>query len=120
MKVSAIIAVIASTSAITLTNPVADNHSWPGVILAGDHAIMPQPSSFVDEDFDPMFNKFRYGGSLAQYRHNVRQELSSQLRSALIQVENIEENMMPEDGSMIQLSEICETVECARQQAAQM
>ena len=21
---------------------------------------------FVDDDFDPMFNKFRYGGSLAQ------------------------------------------------------
>ena len=120
MKVSAILALIASTSAITLTSAPVDAHNWPGVILSGDHAVMPKPSSFVDDDFDPMFNNFRYGGSLAQVRHNVRQELSSQLRSALIQVENLEEDMVPEDGSMIQLSEICETVECSRQQAAQM
>ena len=111
MKVSVLLALIASTSAITLTNPKVDKHNWPGVILAGDHAIMPVPSAFVDDDFDPMFNKFRYGGSLAQVRHNVRQELSSQLRSALIQ----EGDMVPDDDSNIQLSEICETVECARQ-----
>jgi hypothetical protein len=112
MKVSMIMALIASTSAITLTNPRVDNHNWPGVILAGDHAIMPiTTSSFVDDDFNPMFNKFRYHGSLAQVRHNVRQELSAQLRSALIQ----EGDMVPDDDSNIQLTEICETVECARQ-----
>ena len=57
MKVSMLLALIASTSAITLTSIPVDAHNWPGVILAGDHAIMPQPSSFVDDDFDPMFNR---------------------------------------------------------------
>ena len=117
MKVSVLLALVASTSAITLTNPRVDAHNWPGTILAGDRAIMPVTSSFVDDDFDPMFNKFRYGGSLAQLkadqRHNVRQELSSQLRSALVQ----ENDIVPGDIQFIQLEgkEICETVECARQ-----
>jgi hypothetical protein len=113
MKVSVLLALVASTSAITLTKVVVDRHNWPGVVLAGDHAIMPKASSPVDDDFNPMFNKFRYGGTLAQERHNVRQELSSRLRNALVQ----ENDMVPGDLSMLQIEgrEICETVECARQ-----
>ena len=35
MKASVLIALIASTSAINLSNPKVDAHNWPGVILAG-------------------------------------------------------------------------------------
>ena len=69
---------------------------------------MPIKSSFVDDDFNPMFNRFRYG-TLAQTRHETRQKLSKELHQALLQ-----QDELPGDVSMLQLGEICETVECAR------
>ena len=36
-------------------NPV-DVKNWPGAILPGVDLVRPKPSSFVDDDFDPLFN----------------------------------------------------------------
>jgi len=87
---------------------------------------MPKASSAVDKDYDSMFNRFRYGNTYvngsslsqsAQTRHETRQRLAKQLRASLVQ----ESDMTPGDVNMLQTSdEICETVECAKQQAAQM
>ena len=79
MKATVLMALIASTSAITLTNAPVGAGNFPGVILAGHTGPMPVKSSFVDDDFNPMFNKFRYGGTLAQTRHETRQKLSKEL-----------------------------------------
>ena len=125
MKFS-LIALVASATAITVV-PV-DRVNWPGAILPADRAHEKAAgSSFVDKDFDPMFDRYRYGqdgktyvngSSLAQSRHETRQRLAKQIRQSLIQLEN---SNAPNDINMLQMSdEICETVECAKQQAAQM
>ena len=68
MKYFAIVALVAATSAVQNFPPFhpfepklkVDDHNWPGAILPGVDFVRPVPSSFVDDDFDPMFNKFRY------------------------------------------------------------
>ena len=123
MKVFSLVALIASTSAVQLDVIPVDRMNWPGAILPADRAHEKAPgSTFVDKDFDPMFDRYRYGNtyvnasSLAQSRHETRQRLAKQLRASLVQIDN-----SPSDVNMLQMSdEICETVECAKQQAAQM
>jgi len=91
MKVFSLVALIASTSAIKLDVVPVDRWNWPGAILPADRAHMRAPSSFVDKDFDPLFDRYRYGktyvngSSLAQTRHETRQRISKQLRQALVQ-----------------------------------
>lgn len=91
MKVFSLVALIASASAIQLTNPAVDRFNWPGAILTADRAISRTPSSFVDKDFDPLFDRYRYGNtyvngsSLAQSRHETRQRLAKDLRASLLQ-----------------------------------
>ena len=42
------------------TVPV-DRKNWPGAILTNDVPVMPKPSSFVDDEFDPILNySYRY------------------------------------------------------------
>ena len=54
----------------------------------------------IDSNFDPMYNRFRYGDTF------VKGSSFSEQR--------------PTEASMLQINdEICETVECAKQQAAQ-
>jgi hypothetical protein len=68
MKYQALAALVASTSAIQNFPPYhsfnvpikVDDHNWPGSILPGTDLVVPVPSSPVDDDFDPMFNKFKY------------------------------------------------------------
>ena len=125
MKVFSLVALIASTTAIHLDVVPVDRVNWPGAILPADRAHQKAPgSSFVDKDFDPMYDRYRYGNtyvngsSLAQSRHETRQRLAKQIRTSLIQLENAS---APSETNMLQMSdEICETVECAKQQAAQM
>jgi len=86
--------------------------------------VSPTPSTSPDKNFDPEFNRFRYGktfvkgSSMAQdgqTRHETRQRIAHQLRASLVQLDG------PTEMNMLQTSdEICETVECAKQQAAQM
>mgnify|MGYP000562798379 CR=1 FL=1 len=38
-----------------MPNPV-DYKNWPGAILPGVELVRPVPSSFVDDDFDPLLN----------------------------------------------------------------
>lgn len=69
MKVFSIAALVAASAAVKLDVVPVDARNFPGVILSGDKAVAyPFPkSSAVDDDFNPMFNKFRYGGkSLAE------------------------------------------------------
>ena len=70
MKVS-LLALIATTQAVSLREAPVGPHNWPGVILAGHDIVMPKKSSFVDKDFDPIFNRFRYA-QLPQQRHETR------------------------------------------------
>jgi len=90
MKVFSLVALIASTTAIKLDDVPVDRWNWPGAILAADRAHMRGASTFVDKDFDPLFDRYRYGNtyvngsSLAQSRHETRQRISKQLRSALV------------------------------------
>ena len=64
MKYFAIAALIAATSAIQNFPPFhpfepklkVDAKNWPGAILPGVEFIEPIPSSFVDDDFDPLLN----------------------------------------------------------------
>ena len=62
MKYSAVLAIVGSATAIqnyppfwsfNVPNPV-DAKNYPGAILTGHEIIMPKPSSFVDDDFDPL------------------------------------------------------------------
>ena len=92
MKVFSLVALIASASAIQLTNPAVDRFNWPGAILPADRAHeKAQGSTFVDKDFDPLFDRYRYGNtyvngsSLAQSRHETRQRLAKDLRASLLQ-----------------------------------
>ena len=55
MKFLALLSTVAA-----ITDPKVDAHNWPGTILSGDRAIPTKPSSFVDDGFNPMFNRFRY------------------------------------------------------------
>ena len=55
-----IIASVAAVNTDRVEGVKVDAKNWPGVILAGDRAILPQPSSAVDDDFNPLFNRFRY------------------------------------------------------------
>jgi hypothetical protein len=62
MKVFSSVALIASVSAIKLDVVPVDRINWPGAILPADKAYdKAAESSFVDDDFNPMFNSFRYG-----------------------------------------------------------
>ena len=58
MKVFSSVALIASVSAVRLDVIPVDRHNYPGAILPADKAWEKVPeSSFVDDDFDPMFNR---------------------------------------------------------------
>ena len=83
MKVFSSVALIASVSAIKLDVVPVDRINWPGAILPADRAhAKAAESSFVDKDFNPMFDRSRYGktyvsgSSLAQTRHETRQRIA--------------------------------------------
>ena len=79
MKVFSLVALVATSSAIKLDVVPLDRWNWPGAVLPGDRAVQKAPgSTFVDKDFDPLFDRYRYGNtyvngsSLAQSRHETR------------------------------------------------
>ena len=91
MKVFSLVALIASASAVKLDVVPVDRINWPGAILPADRAHEKAPgSTFVDKDFDPLFDRYRYGNtyvtgsSMAQSRHETRQRISKSLRQALV------------------------------------
>ena len=62
MKVFSSVALIASVSAVRLDVVPVDRINWPGAILPADRAHEKAPgSTFVDKDFDPLFDRYRYG-----------------------------------------------------------
>jgi hypothetical protein len=64
MKVFSLVALVATTSAIKLDDVPVDSWNWPGAVLAADRAHQKAPgSTFVDKDFDPMFDRYRYGNT---------------------------------------------------------
>lgn len=90
MKVFSLVALIATTSAIQLENPVTSN--FPGAILSNGTPLRSKPSAFVDNDF---IDGYKLGNSytvpniingnvLAQERHETRQRLAKELRASLL------------------------------------
>jgi hypothetical protein len=51
-------------TAVKLDVIPVDRMNWPGAILPADRAHQKAPgSSFVDKDFDAMYDRYRYGNT---------------------------------------------------------
>lgn len=101
MKSFALCALLASASAVR----VQRGDAWPGVILPGSEPIMPIPSDPIDLQLDEQ----------AAERANVRLELKNELRSALDM-----NTGRPSEVQFVQIRDADDTVEGAREKAAQM
>jgi len=103
----------------TCINGSCQTPQWPGEILPGSEPVLRIPSSPVDDGYEPTLNAVfdnRYNVQLnseleAKARSNARVELTKSLRGAL-------SASRPTSDDFLMLEDVCETVECAKEQAA--
>jgi len=127
MKSYILAALLGSCSAIrvekydTCANGSCQTPQWPGEVLPGSEPVLRIPSSPVDDGYEPTLNSVfdnRWNVQLnseleANARSNARAQIKVSFREAL-------SPNRPTSDDFLMLEEVCETVECAREQAAQM
>ena len=129
MKSYILAALLGSCTAIkvekfdTCVNGSCQTPQWPGEVLPASEPVLRIPSSPVDAGYEPTLNAVfdnRWNVQLnseleANARSSARVEISRTFREALSA-----NRPTSDDFLMLNLEDVCETVECAKEQAAQM